>query len=160
MRTHHLLNFGYGNHGVQAVRGQHPALAHDGVQGLELQLGGGVNVTEHAHNHVLMRVVLGLLRGNAALVQQALHEGVVGRNLLELTVGTRAQAVCTRVTDVGKLDAIAVNQQRGAGGAHTGKLRVVCGQLVNNQVGALNLIGQVNAAGAVLKVGVVQRGQV
>ena len=59
-----------------------------------------------------------------------------------------------------QLNTIAINQQGSTGRTHTRQLRIICRQLINNQVRALNLISQVNAAGTILKIRVIKRSQV
>ena len=107
-----------------------------------------------------MRVVLRLLRGNTTLIEQTLHKCMVSRNLLKLAVSTRTQTIRTRITNMGELNAITINQQGSTGCTHTRQLRVIGCQLINNQVRALNLISQINATGTILKVRMVKWSQI
>ena len=152
--AHDRLNLSYLHHGVQAVRAQYPLFAHHGVQGAKLKLGGGINITQDAHNHVLVRVSLSLLGANTPLLQQALHKGVVGGDLLKHAV---TQAVGARVTNMGHLNAVAINQQSRAGGPHTRQARVQRHQLIHDDIGIHNLISQVHP-GITLKTCPVKRG--
>ena len=79
-----------------------------------------------------MRVVLRLLRGNTTLIEQTLHKRMVSRNLLKLTISTRTQTIRTRVTNMGELNAITINQQGSTGRTHTRQLRVISSQLIND----------------------------
>ena len=106
-----------------------------------------------------MRVVHSLLRGDAPLIQQALHKRVICRDLLELPVRARAQTVGSGIANMRQLNLVTINEQGGAGGAHPRQPRILMRQIVNDAVRALNLIRQVHARGAV-KIGVIQRGQV
>ena len=56
-----------------------PAVARLGVQDPRVDLGGGVDVAEHAHQHRAARVDHRLLLGDAPAVDETLHERVVDR---------------------------------------------------------------------------------
>ena len=85
------LDHGGGHHRGQAVRTEQPALAGGDLQRGDVQLGGGVHVSEHAHEHILVGVGLGIVRVQPTFVHQALDEGVVlgdlGELILPETVG-------------------------------------------------------------------------
>ena len=69
-----------------------------------------------------LRVAVGLGLGDAALVDQRLHERVVVGDLRE---GLAAQEVGARVADVGQGDLVAGAQEGGDGGAHALQLGTV-----------------------------------
>ena len=77
-------------HVIQAVRAQQPAFSGLDSQGVEIQLRAGIDVPQHTHQDVLVRMRFGLFRAQAALVDEPLDKGVVDADLFELAV---AQAV-------------------------------------------------------------------
>ena len=106
----------------EAVGAQQPAVAHMGCAQREVQLGIRVDVAEHAHEHRALRMPLGLVLRESALVQQALDEGVVLRDLDGLLV---AQEIGAGVADVGEGELALGAQQRGDRGAQAPQLRLV-----------------------------------
>ncbi len=97
-----------------AVAGSRLAHRHVGL--------GGVHAVDRAHEQVAARVGGGLLRGDAAGVDEGLHVGVVAGDLGELAV---AQQVGARVADVqhGHPRRVATEpRERGERGAHAGEL--------------------------------------
>ena len=117
-----LLDAFFGEVAAEAVGADEPAVAGLRAEGRGVDLGGRVDVAEHAHQHAAPRVHGGLFGGDAAAVDEALHEGVVGRDLAELAV---AEEVDARVADVGDGHAVADAQQGADGGAHAGELLVL-----------------------------------
>lgn len=90
---------------------------------------------QRAHQQRALRVGGGLFLGDAALVDEALHPGVVLRDLREHAV---AQQVRARVADVYETEALAGPQQRGQGGPHALELGVLLDQGAQLVVGALD----------------------
>ncbi len=82
---------------------------------------------------------LGLLRGDPALVDQALHPGVVLGDLVEPAV---AQQVGAGVADVDHAHPLAGPEHRGEGAAHAFELRVLLDHLAQALVGALHGVVQ------------------
>ena len=128
----HLLGAGVGREQLvqlverhdagQAVGAQHPPVAVAGVEHHRVDLGGALDVAEHAHQHRAPRVHHRLLGGDAAGVDESLHERVVGGDLAQLA---GAQQVDARVADVRDHDAVAVEQHGADRGAHAGELGVL-----------------------------------
>jgi hypothetical protein len=87
------------------------------------------------HEQGPLRVRGRLLLGDAALVDQALHPGVVLGDLGQHPV---AQQVGARVADVDEAEPLTGPQQRGQGGAHALQGRVVLDHLPQLLVGALH----------------------
>ncbi len=90
-----------------AVTGLRLREQHDG---LDL-----VAAVERLQQQGALRVVLGLLRRQPALVDEALHERLVQRQLLHRAV---AQPIGAGVADLGDADSAAVPQDRGQRRAH------------------------------------------
>ena len=107
---------------AQPVRADQPAVARLRLQDPGVDLGGGVHVAEHAHQHGAARVDHRLLLGDAAAVDEPLDEGVVRGDLLELTVAVEVDA---RVADVRERDLVADADEGAHGGAHPGELGVL-----------------------------------
>ncbi len=139
-------------HIVQPVRAQQPAFPELDVQGIQIQLGAGINIAEDTHQHVLMRVRFCFFGTEPALIDEPLDEGVVHADLFKLAV---AQAVGPGVADVREVQLALREQQGRDGGAHAGQLGVDVHQLREQGVGGLDFIGQ-NRAGIALVVAVVQ----
>ena len=110
-----------GDDAGQAVGADQVAVAGadltDGEVGLDV-----VAAAQRAHQQGALRVGGGLFLGDAALVDQALHPGVVLRDLREDAV---AQQVRARVADVYEAEPLAGPQQGGERGAHALQLGVL-----------------------------------
>ena len=106
-----------------------PDLA-DGQIGLDV-----VAAAQRAHQQRALRVGGGLLLGDPALVDQALHPGVVLGDLGEHAV---AQQVGAGVADVDEAEPLAGPQQGGQRGAHALQLRVLLDHHAQLVVGALH----------------------
>ncbi len=90
-----------------------------------------------AHQQRALRVGLGLLGGDPALVDQPLHPGVVLGDLVEPAV---PQQVGAGVADVHLAHPVAVPQQRGEGAAHAFELRVLLDHVPEPVVGGLHRV--------------------
>ncbi|MDF2920919.1 MAG: hypothetical protein K0S70_5137 [Microbacterium sp.] len=103
----------------QSVGAQQPPVA--GLRGHDerVDLGIGVHVAEHTHEHRAARVVASFLRGDAARVDQTLHERVVRRDLGQRPVAEEVQA---RVADVRDDGVLVDHDERADGRAHAGEL--------------------------------------
>ena len=112
----------FGDVAAESVGAEQPAIAGQHVVDGGVDLGGRVDIPEHAHQHRAARVDGRLLRGDAARVDEALHEGVVGADLLEQPV---AEAVDAGVADVRHRDLVADPQDAADGRPHAGQLAVL-----------------------------------
>ena len=121
-----------GDVAAEPVGAEEPAVTGLGGQHSRVEFGRGVHIAEHAHEHGAARMHRGLLGGDAAAVDEPLHEGVVLGDLLELAV---AQAVDARVADVRERDVVADAEDAADGGAHAGELGVVEHGLGDQRVG-------------------------
>jgi hypothetical protein len=70
----------------QSVRAEHPPVAEVGLAHRTVDVFGGVDVADHPQHDVALRVAVGLLGGDLTLVDEPLHEGVVGGHLGQLAV--------------------------------------------------------------------------
>ena len=103
------------HHAGQAVGAEQVPVADAGLAHREVGLDVLDDVAEHPHQHRALGVLLGLLGGEPALVDEGLHEGVVAGDLHQDAV---AQQVGARVADVGEGEPAARAQQRGDRRAH------------------------------------------
>ena len=103
----------------EPVRAEQPPVAGLRRHDERVELGVGVHVAEHAHEHRAPRVVPRLLRRDAARVDQALHERVVGRDLRERVVAVEVDA---RIADVRDDRVVVDHDERADGRSHAGEL--------------------------------------
>ncbi|MNI92619.1 hypothetical protein D3C73_1504370 [compost metagenome] len=87
-----------------------------------VELGIGVHVAEHAHQHRTARVIARFLGGDATRVDEPLHERVVGGDLGERVVAVEIDA---RVADVADDGVVVDHDDRAERGAESGELRAV-----------------------------------
>ena len=133
------------DHRGEAVRAEQVPVADLGLPVLQVRvdLRGPVQGAEQDRS---LRVVGGLLLGDAPVVHQRLHERVVVRDLVELTV---AQQIGAGVADMGEGEPQPVPQHRGERGAHALQARVPVDQLLELMVGVpegrLDVADQVTA---------------
>ncbi len=115
----HLVRVRVVDDAAQAVRAQEPPVAGLGRHDERVDLGVRVHVSEDAHEHRAARVVARLLGGDAAGVDEALDERVVGRQLRE---GLVAVEVDAGVADVGDHGVVVDHDERGDGRPHSREL--------------------------------------
>ena len=123
-RGHRLRDGGVLQHAAQAVRTQQPAVGGMGAAYGDVRVRVDVEVAEHTHHDVALRVVLGFGWGDAAGVDEMLHIAVVAGDAAQMTI---AQQIGARIADVGD-DPVAGHQRhRGDGGAHAGEFAFALG---------------------------------
>ena len=79
-RRERLLDRGILQHAAQAVRTQQPAVGRVGLPHRDVRPGVDVEITQHAHHHIALRMVARLRLGDAAGVDEVLHVAVVLRH--------------------------------------------------------------------------------
>ena len=123
-----------GEHARAAVGAEQDPVARRELEGEHVGL-GLVDAVDRAQDQVAVRVHPRLVLGDAPLVDQALHEGVVGGQLGE---GAVAQQVAAAVTDVADTDVGAVEDDGGDGRAGALDLRVLGDQARDAVVAAVD----------------------
>ncbi len=131
-RVEDRLHFVVADVAAESIRAEQPAVAGLGLDHGGVDLGGGVDVAEDAHQHGAARVDRGLLGRDASAVDEALHKGVVGGDLRQFAV---AQAVNAGVADVGDRELVADAEKSADGGAHSGQFAVFEHRLGEKRVG-------------------------
>ena len=96
-RREDVLHLLVGDIAREPVGADQPAVAGRGVEDGGVDLGCRIHVAEHAHEHGAAGMHGRLFRRDAAGVDEPLHEGVVGRDLLELSA---AEPIDAGVADV------------------------------------------------------------
>ena len=126
-----VAHLGLGDHRRQAVAAEQEDVAGLGREGhgVHLHLGLGA---EGAGDDRALRVLLGLLLGEAALAAQLLDQGVVLGEALQLAV---AQHVGAAVADVAERDLAVAKEGSRERGSHTRPARVALGEVVDLAVG-------------------------
>lgn len=119
---HGLEDVRFVDHAREAVGAEQPPVAWLRVHHEHVELGIGVHVAEHAHEHGTAGVVARLLRRNAARIDQTLHEGVVGGDLRQCVVAVQVDA---RVADVADHRVFVDHDDRADRGAEAGEFRAV-----------------------------------
>ncbi|MDQ0616227.1 hypothetical protein QFZ33_000251 [Arthrobacter globiformis] len=136
---------------IQTVGAEQPALSGLHIDGGEVQFGARIDVTEDAHQDVLVRMGFRFFGPQPTLVDESLDERVVDADLFELAV---AQAVGAGIADVGEME-LALGQQQGShGGAHARQLGIDVNEFREQRVGGLDLVGQHGAGVVIVVVGV------
>ena len=130
----HLFDGVPGHEAGQAVRAEQEPVAGTGFPDHEVRL-VAVAAGQDACHEGALRVAVGLLLGDAALVDEGLHEGVVVGDLVELLA---PQEVSPRVTDVGERHLVTCAQERGHRGAHALELGAVVDLRLDLGVGGRN----------------------
>ena len=120
--AHRLEDVGLVDDAGETVGAEQPAVARLRVHDEHVELGIGVHVAEHAHEHRAARVVAGLLGRDAAGVHQPLHEGVVGGDLRQRVVAVQVDA---RVADVADDRVVVDHDDRADRGAEAGELGTI-----------------------------------
>ena len=136
-------------HIVQAVRAEQPSFPGLDSQCVKIQLRAGIDVPQHAHEDVLVRMRFGLFGAEPALIDEPLDKGVVDADLFELAV---AQPVGPGVTDVGEVELSFGEEQGRDRGAHPGELGIHVDQFGQQGVGCLDFVGEDGAGVAVVVV--------
>ena len=134
-----LPDGGRGDRARQSVGAQQPAVAGDGLSDGFVELDLAVGVAQDPQQHRALRVLTGLLAGEAAGLDEVLHEGVVGGDLGELAV---AQEVGARVADVDHGELVAGPHNGDAGGAQARQLGAGGGAGDQVGVGCLHGVAQ------------------
>ena len=129
----HLFDGVPGHEAGQAVRAEQEPVAGTGFPDHEVRL-VAVAAGQDACHEGALRVAVGLLLGDAALVDEGLHEGVVVGDLVEL----RPAEVRPRVTDVGERHLVTCAEERGHRGAHALELGAVVDLRLDLGVGGRN----------------------
>ena len=127
-----------GEHARAAVGAEQDPVAGGDLEGEDVGL-GLVDPVDRAQDQVAVRVHPRLVLGDPALVDQALHEGVVGGQLGE---GAVAQQVAAAVTDVADADLGAVEDDGRDGGAGALDLGVLRDQAGDAVVAAVDRAGE------------------
>ena len=83
-----------------------------------------VEITEHAHNDIALRMVLGLRRCDAAGVDQVLNIAVIAGNAAQVAV---AQQVCAGIADMRHYPVAGDQCHCSDGGAHASELAFALG---------------------------------
>src|SRR5690606_17685234 len=78
-----LVHLMLANIAAQAIRTQQPTIFWFKINDEEVDLRFHFNVTEHSHNRRASRVNEGFLWGDSTGFDEALHEGMIGGNLLQ-----------------------------------------------------------------------------
>ena len=136
-------------HIVQAVRAEQPSFPGLDSQCVKIQLRAGIDVPQHAHEDVLVRMRFGLFGAEPALIDEPLDKGVVDADLFELAV---AQPVGPGVADVGEVELSFGEEQGRDRGAHPGELGIDVDQFGQQGVGRLDFVGEDGAGVAVVVV--------
>jgi hypothetical protein len=134
---------------VQAVGAEQPAFAGLHVQSVQVQFGAGVDVSENAHEDVLVRVGFGFLGAETALIDQALDERVVDADLFEFAV---SEPVGPGITDVGEVQLAFREQQGRHGSAHAGKFGIDVDEFGQQRVCRLDFVSEDGSGVAVVLV--------
>ncbi len=103
----------------EPVRAQQPPVARLGRHDERVELGVGIHVAEHPHEHGAARVVARLLGGDAPGVHESLDERVVGRDLGERVVAVQVDA---RIADVRDDGVVVDHDERAHRRAHAREL--------------------------------------
>ena len=114
-----LLDGGILQHAAQAVGAQHPTVGWMGGPNGDVGVRIDVEVAEHAHDDVALRMVARLRGADAACVDEMLNVAVVLRHAGQATV---AQQVRARVADVREHPVARDQRHGGHRGAHAGEL--------------------------------------
>src|ERR1022692_684756 len=132
-RAQHLPELLRAQHAVQAVRAQQIAVARRGV--MQLQVGLGLLTVDGPQQQRPLGMRGGLGRGDAALVDQRLHQGVVVRDLEKLAV---PEQVGPRVADVDERELGAGPEHGGQRGAESLQRRIGLHDVLQRLVGLVN----------------------
>ena len=124
-------------HPAGAVAAKEEAVARHQLEHEQVGL-GLVDAVEGLEDQVAVGVHPRLDVGDPALVDEALHERVVGGELRELAV---AEEVAAAVADVADADPVAVEQRHGRGGAGAVEGRVLVDQAPDPHVRLVHLLG-------------------
>ncbi len=106
-------------HAAQAVRAQQPTVRRMRLEHRDIGMRVDVEIAEHAHHHVALRVVLGLLLGDATGIDQMLDVTMVLGHLAERAV---AQQIRAGIADMRQHPVIVHQGDGGDRRAHARKL--------------------------------------
>ena len=109
-------------HAAQAVRAEQPTVRGMRLEHRDVGMRVDVEIAEHAHHHVALRMVLRLLLGDTARIDQMLDVTVVLGDLAERPV---AQQIRAGVADMRQNPVVVHQRDGGHRRAHAGKLALM-----------------------------------
>ena len=123
-RGQDLLDGGILQHAAQTVRTQQPAVGRVGLADGDVGPRVDIEVAEHAHDHVALRMVARLGLGDAAGVDEMLHVAVILGHTHQVAV---AQQIGAGVADMREHPVPLHQRDRRDGRAHAGQLAFALG---------------------------------